>query len=94
MTTPVSRELALLRSSEDRVLEREGIPMVLALVSEVTDMAEVADPVVRADGTQLAERMDHVADAVWPSGRDDDMPRVVMVMQATAYADFGTDLLL
>ena len=66
----VSPELALLRECQDRVLEREGIPMVLALVSEVGVVPPAAEPAIVADGRRLAERMDQIGQAVAPTGRD------------------------
>lgn len=82
-------DLALLRECQDRVLEREGIPMVLALVSEIGPMPEVSDRPVRADGARLAESMDHFRAALVPTSRDGDMGCLITVMQATSYADFG-----
>ena len=85
----ISPELALLRECHDRAMEREGIPMVLALVSEVEPIPPVSDAGTLADGGRLAQSMDRVRSALAPSGRDDDMGHVITVLQATSYADFG-----
>ncbi len=53
------------------MLEREGIPMVLALVSEVGEMPAAPDTL--AEGESLAERMDRLRLELAPSGRDADM---------------------
>lgn len=79
--------LALLRECQDRVLEREGIPMVLALVSEVGELP--AAPDTEAEGGSLAGRMDQLRLELAPSGRDSDMGQVINVLQAVSYADFG-----
>ena len=83
-----SDALILLRQCDDRVLEREGIPMVLALVSEVGPMP-TADDAARADGARIAGSMDELCEALMPSGRDRDLGRIMIVAQAAAYADFG-----
>jgi len=79
--------LALLRECQDRVLEREGIPMVLALVSEVGEMPAAPDTLT--EGGSLADRMDRWRLELAPSGRDADMGQVINVLQAVSYADFG-----
>lgn len=81
--------LALLRECQDRVLEREGIPMVLALVSEVGAMPDVGSSSVRDDGERLATSMDHYRETLLPGMRDDDMYCVISVLQAVSYDDFG-----
>ena len=63
-SVPLDAELARLRECQDRVLEREGIPMVLALVSEVGEMPSAMSDDVRAEGTSLAQSMDRVRSAV------------------------------
>jgi hypothetical protein len=82
-------ELALLRESQDRVLEREGIPMVLALVSEVEPIPEPAQPSVRSDGERLAGSMEHFRTSLLNCSRDDDMGCLTTVLTVASYADFG-----
>lgn len=86
---PTFDELAVLRHAQDRVLEREGIPMVLALVSEVGDSPAAHDDEVRADGARLAEQIERFRSAVLSTARDGDMGAVASVLQAVSYADFG-----
>jgi hypothetical protein len=81
--------MQLLRECQDRALEREGIPMVLALVSEVGPMPEVSDDRARQEGRLLAGQMDELRSVIAPTGRDGDMGRVIAVLQVASYADFG-----
>lgn len=87
-----SDDLAVLRESQDRRLEREGIPMVVALVSEVSP-----DPTVSGapeqDGVELSRRMDAMRDSLAPNQRDGDMGVLISVLQAVAYADFDRSVL-
>ncbi|MFT4083746.1 MAG: hypothetical protein QM638_14285 [Nocardioides sp.] len=90
----ISAELALLRECQDRVLEREGIPMVLALVDErgtAPAAPAVTDADVLTDGAALADAMTGYRDALVPSSRDDDMGCLITVLQTTSYADFGRE---
>jgi hypothetical protein len=85
---PVSPAQAL-RGSQDRSTNREGIPMVLALVSESdVPVPEVTDAALLADGRRVAGLAEHVWQGVAAHQRDDDMEVVVTVLHATAYADF------
>ena len=81
--------LADLRRSQDRELASEGIPMVLALVSEVGAVPVAADPATLGEGRRLAREMDGYRDALLPSSRDDDLGGVISVLQVVAYTDFG-----
>lgn len=82
-------ELALLRASQDRALEREGIPMVLTLVSEIGPMPDASQEWARAEGQALAAAMDRVRAAVLATSRDDDMGCLISVLQAVSYDDFS-----
>lgn len=81
--------LEVLRSSQDRVLEREGIPMVLALVSETGTLPAAADERDRAEGERLALAMDRYRAELVPSSRDDDLGCLISVLQAVSYEDFA-----
>lgn len=84
-----SQHLAALRGSQDRSLDREGIPMVLALVSETAEpLPEVTDADVLADGARLAELATATWQGVAAQQRDDDMEVVVTVLHAAAFAEF------
>jgi hypothetical protein len=86
--------LAVLRGSQDRSLNREGIPMVLALVSETeAPLPEVTDPGVLTDGARIADRARETWTGVAAHQRDDDMEVVVTVLHAMAFAEFdaGTE---
>jgi hypothetical protein len=94
MTTSRPEPLSLLRECQDRELNTEGIPMVIALVSEIGDVPFAADDAVRAEGARLAGLIDHYRNALVPTARDADMGCTVTVMQAVSYDDFGRDLVL
>ena len=81
--------LSTLRASQDRAFDREGIPMVLALVSEVGPMPPVSDELALRDGQRLAASMDTYREALIPTGRDTDMGCLISVLQAVSYDDFG-----
>lgn len=82
-------ELAVLRACQDRVLDREGIPMVLALVSEVGDVPEARSVDVRAEGKRLAASLDIFRGGLTPSMREDDNGCLISVLQAVSYDDFA-----
>jgi hypothetical protein len=82
-------ELGTLRACQDRVLEREGIPMVLALVSEVGPVPAAQSDTVRADGEQIATCMESYREGLLPGMRDDDNGCLISVIQAVAYVDFA-----
>jgi hypothetical protein len=83
-------ELGLLRECQDRVLEREGIPMVLTLVSETDQPVPAArDGRVRADGRRLARSFDRYRAALAAGQRDDDVGCLISVMQVVSYCDYG-----
>jgi hypothetical protein len=76
-----------LRRAQDRDYAAEGIPMVLALVSEVDP---VPDPsgAVADQGAALAADLDRYRTALAPTRRDGDLGVTGSVLQAVAYADF------
>ncbi|MBE7187714.1 hypothetical protein [Jatrophihabitans endophyticus] len=84
-----SRELQVLRASQDRVLEAEGIPMILALVGEVDEPPPAGNESVRAEGRRLAAAMDHYREHLVPSSRDDDLGCLISVLQAVSYDDMA-----
>jgi len=84
-----SPHLAALRGSQDRSLDREGIPMVLALVSETAQpLPAVTDAEALADGARIADRATQTWQGVAAQQRDDDMEVVVTVLHAMAFAEF------
>ena len=90
----VGPHLAALRRSQDRSLNREGIPMVLALVSETSQpLPEVTDAGTLADGARIADLARQTWAGVAAHQRDDDMEVVVTVLHAMAFAEFdaGTE---
>jgi hypothetical protein len=76
-----------LRRAQDRDYAAEGIPMVLALVSEVDP---IPDPTagVAEQGAALAAELDRYRDRLAPRQRDGDLGVTASVLQAVAYADF------
>jgi hypothetical protein len=84
--------LALLRECQDREFGSDGIPMVLALVNEVGPMPTVSDAATLADGTALAESVEHYREALVPTARDTDMGCLISVLQVVSYDDFGREV--
>jgi hypothetical protein len=84
--------LDLLRECQDRELRTEGIPMVLALVSEIGPVPDAVDEGLRSDGHDLAQAVDHYREALVPTARDTDMGCAISVLQAVSYEDFGRDV--
>jgi hypothetical protein len=84
--------LALLRECQDREFRSEGIPMVLALVSEVGPMPTVNDDATREDGNALAASIDSYREALVPTAQDTDMGCLISVLQVVSYDDFGKDV--
>ncbi|WP_111766445.1 hypothetical protein [Nakamurella deserti] len=76
-----------LRRAQDRDYAAEGIPMVLALVSEVDPIPDPHDSVT-GEGASLAGDLDRYRAALAPSQRDGDLGVTGSVLQAVAYADF------
>jgi hypothetical protein len=79
--------LTVLRRSQDRPDERDGIPMVLALVAETGTMPEVGQEAVRRDGARIAGAMERLRADLVPLSRDDDMGVLTSVLRAASYAD-------
>ena len=76
-----------LRRAQDRDYAAEGIPMVLALVSEVEPIPDPA-PVVAGQGAALGAELDRYRDRLASRQRDGDLGVTGSVVQAVAYADF------
>ncbi len=82
---------ALLRACHTRRLDREGIPMVLALVDERHETVPSSNDRTRADGTTLADLLGAYADILVPPPifRPDDEGALITAMQVLAYAHFS-----
>lgn len=93
MSEPRPAPLASLRSSQERSLEKEGIPMILSLVCEGGVPPEVSDPVVIGGGRSIEAMVGAYWEALAPSQRDDDMGCVVAVLHAVAYDNFNVGVL-
>jgi hypothetical protein len=88
-----SAEFADLIAAQDRRLEREGIPMYLALVSEVGTDVPTPPPACVKSGRRVAEALDRFRAAMAPSQRDDDQGVYISVMQAVSYYEFDASRL-
>lgn len=79
----------LLRDCHTRQLDREGIPMVLALVDERGTMPQGTDQ-SRTEGTQYADLLGVYAELVVPAPafRATDEGGLITAMQILAYAHF------
>jgi len=76
-----------LRRAQDRDYAAEGIPMVLALVSEVAPIPD-PEPATVDRGAALGSDLDRYRAALASRQRDGDLGVTASVLQAVAYADF------
>ncbi|MYT69180.1 MULTISPECIES: hypothetical protein [unclassified Streptomyces] len=80
---PVPDPRALLTELGERVLEREGIPMFLALQVPARDNEQTrAD----AEGEELAGLLRHYRGALVPEAGDDSEPALIEVLQVMGAA--------
>jgi hypothetical protein len=93
--TPAERPTAeqaatLLRECHSRRLDREGIPMVLALVDERRPLRIAEDAVSRAEGAVYADLLAAYTELLTPSSvfAEDDEGGVITAMQVVAYRHF------
>lgn len=89
MTTTPHPHLRALREAQDRALEAEGIPMVLALLDHRAGGAAPAVPTSPGEGERLAAALDEVREALLPGHRGSDLGATTAALQAVSYADFG-----
>jgi len=92
MTGSPHAHLATLREAQDRALEAEGIPMVLALLDHRTDTGTAPaaqDAGARAEGERLAAALDEVRETLLPGHRGSDLGATTAALQAVSYDDFG-----
>lgn len=87
--TPVPDPQAVLDQCNERVLEREGIPMYLAF--EFEDAGPAADEAARAQGALLAPLIEHYRGALAPESADDQETALISVLQVMAltHLDLG-----
>ncbi|WP_306316997.1 MULTISPECIES: hypothetical protein [unclassified Streptomyces] len=96
MTTPAPRHepvpdpRALLTELGERALEREGIPMFLALQAPVPDGEAPASDQAPADaeGEELAGLLRHYRGALVPDAPGDSEPALIEVLQVMGAAHF------
>ncbi|MEU6674247.1 hypothetical protein [Streptomyces sp. NPDC046925] len=96
MTTPAPRRhepvpdpRARLDALGERVLEREGIPMFLALQVPSRDSARTPEPArADAEGEELAGLLRHYRDILAPDAPDDAEPALIEVLQLMGAAHF------
>ena len=93
MTTDPERARELMRACHERRLEREGIPMVLALVDERPGRSlEIAeDAAARGEGERYAELLADYTRILTPPPifEEGDETGLVTAMQVLAYEHFG-----
>lgn len=88
----VEQAYRLLRNCHDRRLEREGIPMVLALVDERSGSMGIAeDATSRTEGAAYADLLARYTDALTPPVVFDegDEGGLITAMQVVAYEHFA-----
>ena len=80
----------LLRECHTRRLDREGIPMVLALVDERGALPASASETTRAEGERYADLLGQYAEILVPQPvfRPDDEGGLITALQVLAYAHF------
>lgn len=80
----------LLRECHTRRLDREGIPMVLALVDERGTFQVAEDAASRAEGARYAGLLGAYTDLLTPSSvfREDDEGGLITALQVLAYRHF------
>jgi hypothetical protein len=80
----------LLRSCHSRRLDREGIPMIVALADERHPTATSGDDRTRYDGRRYGDLLGTYAELLTPSSvfRPDDEGALITVLQVLAYAHF------
>jgi hypothetical protein len=80
----------LLRACHSRHLDREGIPMVLAIVDERQPTVESRNQQTRADGQVYADLLGAYAEALVPSEafRPTDEGGLITAMQVLAFSHF------
>lgn len=80
----------LLRECHSRRLDREGIPMVLALVDERRPITIAQDALSRAEGGRYAELLEAYTELLTPTSvfAEDDEGGVITAMQVLAYHHF------
>ncbi|MEU6844423.1 hypothetical protein ABZ930_21385 [Streptomyces sp. NPDC046716] len=84
---PVPDPRALLTELGERVLEREGIPMFLALQVPPRDSDEPREPArTDAEGEELAALLRHYRGVLVPEAPDDSEPALIEVLQVMGAA--------
>lgn len=90
---PVPDPRALLTALGERVLEREGIPMFLALQVPPSGDDAPADPEApQAGDDRLAGLLRHYQHVLAPEAADDAEPALIDVLQVLASAHFTPEL--
>jgi hypothetical protein len=81
---------ALLRECHSRRLDREGIPMVLAMVDERGPTAARSDAQARDEGERFADLLGQYAGLLVPEPvfRHDDEGAVITALQVLAHRHF------
>lgn len=78
--TPVADPRAAAAECERRALEREGIPVVLALVDERADPVRCTDQAAKAEGARFAALFETYRAALVPDADDHDAAAVYSVV--------------
>ncbi|MFD7987009.1 hypothetical protein ACFV4M_27025 [Kitasatospora indigofera] len=84
--SPVADARAVLDACNERVLEREGIPMFLAF--QFDGAGPAADEPALAEGAALAPLIAHYRETLSPGCADDDQAALIDVLQVMAIAHF------
>lgn len=84
--TPVPDARAVLDDCQQRILEREGIPMYLSF-----EHSGPAPTAVRDEGAALVPLIGHYREELAPASGDDDEPALINVLQVLAIAHFESE---
>lgn len=83
---PVADPRAYLTTLRERVLEREGIPMFLALQQPAATAPGPAPTAGSTEGEELADLLRHYREALAPDAADDAEPALIDVLQVMGAA--------
>ncbi|HEX4812258.1 MAG TPA: hypothetical protein VFV66_05845 [Nonomuraea sp.] len=89
--TPHPDAAGVLADCEQRALEREGIPMFLALEDLTGGLPAVRDERALAEGPELARLTGHYQELLRPEAGDDDLKSLASVITVLARAHFDEE---
>ncbi|NUP64606.1 MAG: hypothetical protein HOV96_08625 [Nonomuraea sp.] len=89
--TPHPDPAGVLSDNQQRALEREGIPMFLALEDLTGPPAPAKDGKVLSEGAELDRLLGHYARSLAPDAADGDLGQLSSVLTVLARAHFDEE---